>query len=201
MGAIDFTALIPFLVITIYTPGPNNVSSAAMAAKFGMRRTWSYMCGIATGFFLLLVFSGLFSGGIMSAIPQLEGIVKWVGAAYILWLAWGLVKENPGGNLATKGYVARGFFKGMVLQCVNGKAVVFSLTLYTVFFSSILSRLGPVLISAFFIAVMCLFSLILWAAFGAGIERLMGSPFKRRALNYGFALMLVVTAAQVAGLL
>ena len=201
MSEIDFAALVPFVVITLYTPGPNNVSSAAMAAKFGMRRTWSYMYGIATGFFILLTLSGLFSGGLMSAVPQLEGIVKWVGAAYILWLAWGLVKEKPGGDSTTKGDVARGFVKGMILQCVNGKAVVFSLTLYTVFFSSMLSRLGPVLLTALIIAVACLFSLILWASFGAGIDRFMGSPSKRRTLNYGFALMLVVTAAQVAGLL
>lgn len=201
MGEIDFAALIPFLVITIYTPGPNNVSSAAMAAKFGMRRTWSYMFGIATGFFLLMIISGLFSGGIMSAVPQLEGGVKWIGAAYILWLAWGLVREGQDSDMTERGDVARGFAKGMVLQCVNGKAVVFSLTLYTVFFSSILSKPVPVMFSAFVIALACLSSLILWASFGAGIDRFMGSPSKRRALNYAFALMLVVTSAQVAGLL
>ncbi|MCF4152262.1 LysE family transporter [Dethiosulfovibrio sp. F2B] len=199
MSKIDMAALIPYVFITTFTPGPNNVSSAAMAVKFGLGKTWGYMLGIASGVFLLMILGGSLSGFLMELVPKLEGIMKWIGAAYIIWLAWGLVREVPheGGSSEGEG----GFLKGMTLQCVNVKVMIYCLTLYSVFLRPLLARPLPVLMSALFLAAVCFSSVVLWALFGVGIESFLGSPGRRRALNYFFAAMLVVTALQVAELI
>ena len=47
--------LISFVIVTTFTPGPNNISSAAMGVAYGYRRTIPYLFGIASGFFLVML--------------------------------------------------------------------------------------------------------------------------------------------------
>lgn len=44
---IDFFATASFVLITAFTPGPNNISSASMGVLFGYHRTLAYLAGIA----------------------------------------------------------------------------------------------------------------------------------------------------------
>ncbi|MFZ2812694.1 MAG: lysine transporter LysE, partial [Thermovirgaceae bacterium] len=62
---INFVALIPYVFVTTFTPGPNNISCAAAAARWGMRRTWGYLLGIGMGFFVVLLLAGAFSGALI----------------------------------------------------------------------------------------------------------------------------------------
>lgn len=94
MDEINFVTLIPYVFITTFTPGPNNISCAASAARWGMSRTWGYLLGIGSGFFVILLLSGAFSGALIRVLPWLQGYMRWVGAAYILWLAWGIAMSE-----------------------------------------------------------------------------------------------------------
>ena len=200
MGDINFLTLIPYVFITTFTPGPNNISCAATAARWGMSRTWGYLFGIGAGFFVLVLFCGAFSGLLMSVLPWLQAYMRWVGAAYILWLAWGIARSESSGGKESAGSL-RGFTKGFVLQFVNPKAILYGVTLYTAFLSPILARPLPVLISALLLAAIGFSSLLTWAVFGLGIERFLQSPMHRKIMNGCFALLLVYTAAGVAGVI
>ena len=46
---VDMLPLISFVIVTTFTPGPNNISSAAMGIAFGYRRTLPYLFGITAG--------------------------------------------------------------------------------------------------------------------------------------------------------
>ncbi len=52
---IDMIPLISFVIVTTFTPGPNNISSAAMGVTYGYWRTIPYLFGIASGFFLVML--------------------------------------------------------------------------------------------------------------------------------------------------
>ncbi|MDT8284138.1 MAG: LysE family transporter [Thermovirgaceae bacterium] len=200
MNGIDLLTLIPYVFITTFTPGPNNISCAASAARWGLSRTWGYLFGIASGFFVLLTICGAFSGLLMSVLPWLQTYMRWVGAAYILWLAYGIARSDTSGGIEGASSL-RGFAKGFVLQFVNPKAILYGVTLYTAFLSPILARPLPVFISAVLFAVIGFSSILTWAVFGLGIERFLQSPMHRKIMNGCFALLLVYTAAGVAGLL
>jgi len=94
MNLIDFGVLIPFALITTFTPGPNNLSCASMSINFGIKKTMNYIYGIVTGFFLLLLLCGFFSKLLFTALPSVEPIMRWIGAAFILSLAYGLFKAS-----------------------------------------------------------------------------------------------------------
>jgi len=51
MNLIDFGVLIPFALITTFSPGPNNLSTASMSINYGIKRTMNYIFGVVTGFF------------------------------------------------------------------------------------------------------------------------------------------------------
>ncbi|MBC8504912.1 MAG: LysE family transporter [Anaerolineales bacterium] len=91
---IDFVALTSFALITTFTPGPNNITSASMGVLYGYRKTLSYLWGVTAGFFLVMILSSLISTSLLIFYPAVEKIFRIAGAIYILWLAYGTVKSS-----------------------------------------------------------------------------------------------------------
>jgi len=90
-------ALIPFLtfvIVTTFTPGPNNISSSSMGILFGYRKTLPFILGIVTGFVFTMLVSGFLSRTVFGLVPELEAIMRLVGAGYILWLAYKTWKSS-----------------------------------------------------------------------------------------------------------
>ncbi len=96
----EVLALISFVIITTYTPGPNNISSASMGVLYGYKRTLPYLFGIILGFFVVLSLCGLLSGFLREKIPAFEQVLRIVGALYILWLAWHTRRAQRSGEKA-----------------------------------------------------------------------------------------------------
>ncbi len=77
------------------TPGPNNVMLTAAGATFGFRRTIPHMVGISTGFGIQLLAVCFGLGAIFIQWPQLQTILRWAGAAYLLYLGVRMLGSNP----------------------------------------------------------------------------------------------------------
>ena len=113
-------SLIGFSVAMYITPGPNNVMVAASAANHGIRATMPHMLGIAVGFsvMLTLVCAGL--GSALVSWPLLLPLFRWVGAAWLVVLAWQIASAPPPGE-GGRGRVL-GFFGAAAFQWINPKA-------------------------------------------------------------------------------
>ncbi|PIE55184.1 MAG: hypothetical protein CSA35_01740 [Dethiosulfovibrio peptidovorans] len=201
MESVDITALLTYVIATNYSPGPNNISAAAMGARWGLRRSWGYILGIVVGFFVIMFLCGFLSSVLTTILPGIVPTMRWIGGAYILWLAYSVAKSAPTSQSLDEGIALRGFVKGLALQFVNPKVILYGLTLYGAFLAPILGQPGPVLLSSVLLSLLALTSLILWTAFGAGINRYFQSHTRQRLLNGAFALLLIYTAASVVGLL
>ena len=77
------------------TPGPNNALVAATAANFGLRRSLPQVLGVSVGFPVMLVLVALGAAGLLHDAPGLMAALRWVGAAWMLWLAWGIATAAP----------------------------------------------------------------------------------------------------------
>ena len=53
-----FLGLATFALVTVITPGPNNLMLMASGANFGLRRTLPHMLGVGLGFPMMIVPSG-----------------------------------------------------------------------------------------------------------------------------------------------
>lgn len=81
--------LLPLLALGIsmsLTPGPNNFMVAASGANFGWRRSLPLYFGIVAGFVSLLLAVGFGLGAVFERYPILHEVLRYAGAAYLIWL-------------------------------------------------------------------------------------------------------------------
>jgi len=200
MNLIDFGTLIPFVLITTFTPGPNNLSCASMSINFGIKKTMNYIYGIVTGFFLLLLLCGFFSNLLFTAIPSVEPIMRWIGAAYILYLAYGTFRVSFSLQEKSEQYLW-GFYKGVLLQFLNPKAIIYGLTLYSVFLNPLIGNPLYIILFSLGLALVGLCAVLIWAAFGAIINQYLHHLKLRIILNSILSLLLAYTAVKISGIL
>jgi hypothetical protein len=75
-------------VAAAWTPGPNNALVATSGALFGLRRTWPHVLGIALGYPLMVFLVALGLGELFRASPLFNDVLRWAGAALLLYVAW-----------------------------------------------------------------------------------------------------------------
>jgi threonine/homoserine/homoserine lactone efflux protein len=118
-------ALAAFASATSITPGSNLIMVAALTAYHGVRATVPHMAGITIGFPVMIVLVGRGLAGPFAASPELHAVLKGIGAAWIVWLAWKIARAGAPGEGAHK--LPLGFFGAAAFQWVNPKAWLLAL--------------------------------------------------------------------------
>jgi threonine/homoserine/homoserine lactone efflux protein len=177
------------------TPGPNNVMLTASGANFGFRRTLPHMLGICAGFALQMVAVCAGLGAIFSRWPRVQDGLRWVGAAYLVYLGWRLLR--PANTDARHAPRPLTFLEAAAFQFLNPKAWVMNLTAATLF----LPRELPVAAAAAYmlgvgvaVPAPCI---LLWALFGTSLRAVLARRRGRLAFNSAMALALGATAVMM----
>ena len=177
------------------TPGPNNVMLTAAGAKFGLRRTVPHILGVSCGFGVLVAAMCGGLGILFTRWPQVQGALKWIGAAYLLYLGWQLLRA-AGPDTASAGKpVTLG--EAAMFQFVNPKAWVISVTAATLFLPP---QLGQLLAGGYVTAIVTLVNLpciTVWAVFGSSLGLVLTRPVARRIFNWVMAVALAVTGVMM----
>jgi len=171
-----------------------------MSINFGIKKTMNYIYGIVTGFFLLLLLCGFFSNLLFIAIPSVEPIMRWVGAAYILYLAHSTFKASFSFQEKSDQFLW-GFYKGVLLQFINPKGIIYGLTLYSVFLNPLIGNPFYIILFSLGFALVGLCALLTWALFGAIINQYLHHVKLRIILNSILSLLLAYTAIKISGIL
>ncbi len=74
-----FWALLVFVVVTLFTPGPNNTMLLASGLNFGFRRGLPHLFGVALGFGAMVLAVGVGLGAVFQAYPAAYTVLKYVG--------------------------------------------------------------------------------------------------------------------------
>ncbi len=195
----EYTTLVTFILITTFTPGPNNISSASMGLNFGYRRTFPYLLGIYSGFVIIMGLCALVAGLLSDTMPRIQRYLAWVGAIYILYLAYHTFRASYRFKEGEQAIL--GFGQGALLQLFNPKVIIYGLTLYTGFLHDIVVSPYQKVGSAFLFALMSLISTSTWTLFGSGIRELFHHEGARLVVNSVLSLLLVATAVQISGII
>ncbi|HEY4341174.1 MAG TPA: LysE family translocator [Steroidobacteraceae bacterium] len=173
------------------TPGPNNVMLTAAGANFGLRRTVPHILGVSCGFGVQVaaVCAGL--GILFTRWPQVQWGLKWVGAAYLLYLGWQLLRA--GGPGAARAGTPVTFAEAAMFQFVNPKAWVISVTAATLFLPAQLGQLLAIGYVASIVTLVNLPCITLWAVFGSSLGLALTQPVARRIFNWVMAVALAAT--------
>ena len=124
----EFTALLVLATAMSFSPGPNTTLSTALAANGGLPRAMRFVVAVPVGWTLLLVLCAAGIGALVVAVPPLRLAIKALGVGYLLWLAYKLSGSGTLGR-ADSASLNVGFGQGVMLQFVNIKAWLLSLTL------------------------------------------------------------------------
>jgi threonine/homoserine/homoserine lactone efflux protein len=189
-------SLLPFAVAASVTPGPNNLMVTASTANFGFRRTIPHMLGITIGFPVMIVGIGWGLGSLFAAFPVLHQILKYVGAAYLLFLSCKIATAGRSDGARGTGNPLT-FLQAALFQWVNPKAWVMAISAVTTFTTIGGSLVLETLVIALVFALVCVPSLTTWAVFGLAIGRLLQSDRMRAAFNIAMALLLVASLLPV----
>ena len=174
------------------SPGPNTLSLAATGAAFGARRGIAYMAGLNIGMLVVMAITASGVIGVLLAVPGAKPAVAGVAAAYFVYLAWRIATAPALGEQAGDRRQPS-FLAGVTLSLVNPKAYAAMAALFSGFML-VPGRIGPdvaakIAVLAVVIAVVSL----AWLATGAALTRLFRDPRANRAINLGFAALLLAS--------
>jgi cysteine/O-acetylserine efflux protein len=184
---MNFSALFSYILLTAFTPGPNNVMALTNASRDGLKRTLPFLAGIIAGFIVVIAACAAFSSLLYDFIPSIKPVMVLIGAAYILRLAWTVWRDKPyeGKNGIAQ---ANSFSSGMLLQFINVKVILYGITAMS---SYILPHYRDVAAVAFFAMLLSAIGAsgcLSWAVFGAAFEKVFNKY--RKVLNLIMALLL-----------
>jgi cysteine/O-acetylserine efflux protein len=195
---INYFPLFSYVVISTFTPGPSNISSASSAVFHGYKKSLDYQAGLAAGVFFVMLLSGWISTTLLGIFPTLEVVLRYAGAAYILYLAFGVLKASY--SFAQQEAKRLGFGHGLMLQVLNPKLIVYAFTLFSAFLAPISTNLALLVLAAALLAAISFGATSVWAIFGATIKTYLHNRRLRTMVNILLSLSLVYTAIALIGL-
>jgi threonine/homoserine/homoserine lactone efflux protein len=196
MSPTELAAFLAYATAMAFTPGPNTTLSTALAANHGLRHAMRFVVAVPFGWCLLLLASIAGLGALVTALPALGQAVRWVGVAYMLWLAlrlWSREAVVASADDRLAGFDI-GFARGVALQFVNGKAWLNALTISATWITvegQTALRAAQVLPIAAFYGLASNFT---YACVGAALRGWLAQGHRLRVFNRTMAIVLVATA-------
>ena len=190
-------------LVLAFIPGPDNIFVMTQAAMRGWKVGVSVTLGLCTG---LMVHTALVAFGVAVIFQKSAlafGLLKFAGAAYLLYLAYGAFRAGPAAldsQALRPEPFWRLYLRGIVMNVTNPKVAIFFLAFLPQFITASAGPIVPqvAVLGAVFIACsLFAFSLISVLA-GAISARLMRSEKAQIMLNRVAALVFVGLAAKLA---
>ncbi|QBF33550.1 threonine transporter RhtB [Thalassococcus sp. S3] len=123
---ITLLAFVPAVLALVLTPGADMMFALAQGLRGGGRAAVAASAGIATGAFVNAALAGAGLGALVAAAPWLFGVIRWLGVAYLLWLAWKTLNTplTQGGRAVRP---SRAFRDGLIVNMSNPAVILFIL--------------------------------------------------------------------------
>lgn len=131
MSLALLSKLLLYIVLVGFTPGPANIYALSCALKYGRRHSLGMWLGLVAGFTVSVTTVAVVSYLLGTAMGHYVTYLKYPGAAYIAWLAWGMM-NNTGDDFEQESRKCT-FLDGMIMQLTNAKMILFAFTTFGTF--------------------------------------------------------------------
>ncbi len=118
---------VPAALALNLTPGADMMFCFGQGLRSGAWSSVSASAGVSVGSMIHVVLAGLGLGAAISALPWLFEVIRWIGAAYLLYLAWGAVKNGGFTGDTPLRSTRMAFRDGMLVNLTNPKVILFVL--------------------------------------------------------------------------
>lgn len=180
---------------TAITPGPNNLMLLASGARFGLVRTLPHLAGVVSGTTAMVALNVVGVGALMLAWPAAVPALKLAGAGYLVYLAWRLTRGGAlGAHAGAAAAQPLNLLQAASFQLVNPKVWMMGLATATTIDGGDAAVAAAGVLVFTLVALPCI---LLWAAFGVVMLRVLRTPRARTAFNLTIGVGLIATAAMM----
>jgi len=187
--------------LVMISPGPDMVIVMRNVHVGGRAAGLQTACGMVTGSLIHIAYCVVGIGWLISQSILAFGLLKYAGAAYLIYLGVSSLRASTVSLAAAPGTTARSsrawFLQGFVTNVLNPKATLFYLGVFT----TVITPSTSMQATAVLIAVMVSVSSLFWLLF----VQTLGTSLVRRALERGqrsvnriFGALLVALGVRVA---
>jgi len=186
-----FLSILSFAFATAMSPGPNNFMLLSSGLTFGYKKTMPHIMGVMVGFPIMVMAVGLGMGTVFELYPLLYDVLKVVGIAYLLWMAWKIATSSS--TMSSDDEVKKPFtfLQAVLFQWVNPKAWVMVITAMGSFITSTQQAFLQVVIIALVYLCIGLLATNVWALGGVYLQRFISNEKRVRVFNVLMALLIV----------
>jgi threonine/homoserine/homoserine lactone efflux protein len=179
-----------YVVMTTFTPGPNNLMAMSNGLHTGFQRTVKFLIGVFFGFIAVMSICAFANFAFMTFVPSLHSWLSLFGAAYMIYLAIHIMRSKP--HAEHENLSLNTFNAGFTMQLINPKLILYGLTVISNFIIPIYRSIPILLIFVLFLAIVGLIATSSWAYFGV-VFRTFFAKYER-IINLAMGLLLIYTA-------
>ena len=189
-------AFLVFAAVMAFTPGPNNIMVLSSGVTYGFRSTMPHIAGVTFGFAFMIAVAGFGFGAMFVAYPLLQTILKYAGAAYLIYLAALIAVSGPAKASEDSGRGPMTFSGAALFQWINVKGWVVVIGSNSAY-AAIARYPWNILIQTLAIFMMCAAATVTWTLFGAALRPVLTSERLVRIFNVIMALLLLASLVPV----
>ena len=213
LGLQDLALFSLTVLVLNATPGVDLVYTVTQTLRHGVRGGLAAGAGISVGCLVHALAAAFGLAALMAASALAFDAVKWAGAAYLLWLALGLLRSAMQRSAAADSAVetvfdvspappsmlAAVFRQGLLTNLLNPKVAIFFLALLPQFIAAQAPHktLAFLALGAWFVLQSAVFLVVLVRAV-APLRRWQPGPLTRRGLDALSGLLFAGLAARLA---
>ena len=132
-GVADYGAFVVAVIVFLAIPGPGNLVLVTATSKGGVRGGLAATLGVIVGDQLLMWLAVAGVATLLTASPRLFHGVQWLGAAYLAWMGWRMIRARPGDAPVLKIRAGQYFRQALLITLLNPKAIVFYMAFFPLF--------------------------------------------------------------------
>ncbi|MBP3710355.1 MAG: LysE family transporter [Treponema sp.] len=182
-----------FCFVGAITPGPANLTSLYTALQYGKEKALKQWVGLFTGFTIISILSVILTYCIGSVVTVYAGACAFVGAAYLLYLAFHILRATYTSGEHLVAY--RGFRSGLFVQLTNAKIMIFCFTALSSYVLPYNRSFKALLAVGLFLPFTGPVANLVWLFAGAALQRFFVNHTK--AINIAMFISLVLCAASL----
>jgi len=132
-GIADYGAFVAAIIVFLLIPGPGNLALISSTGKGGIKGGLAATAGLIAGDQVLMWLAVAGVAALLTAYPKAFAAVQWLGAGYLAWLGFKMLRAKPGAapilNIRPRQY----FQQSLLITLLNPKAIVFYMAFFPLF--------------------------------------------------------------------
>ena len=192
---MNIASFVIYCVVVTFTPGPTNIVILSTVQGYGTKKAMEYAYGATLAFGALLAISAILNTLLVAVIPKILMIMQVVGSLYIVYLAYQIYQMDTS---SSAGQQVATFQTGFIMQFVNPKVVLFTMTVIPGFVMPYHTETSALTLFVAMITAIGFLAFVTRVIFGAIFKELLTKH--QRLVNTSMSAFLIYSAIMGSGL-